>query len=432
MSARGSSGARGARPAYSAEEIEKALLFGKVCGYRTYSKTHMRLCADSHVREALGFTRSNAQKKASRYQTGVPSRATICRHLKRFGHERRGDAWDKLALDMLRDFHVANFPEMQEEMRVSNTDGTAIKTHYTAPIFDRKTGELINAKRVTCWDGGYKAMDAGDDRSGAGWNLIPFLTHTSVPWAWSLPKMQDGESTVATEIALNEAAAVMALIPMERRKLGVMTADSNFRGKHLRRALREIGMIDNIHTVSHKRASRDRAEDFRADQHHIEGYPNWFTDGHRQLYCACGNGYTFARAKLRSKGRAVARVEGSCTNCGSITVTSGKWKLAANPRRWKKVNLADPLDVAEADPLMGNPLTFDDPLSNAFGNRRFWHCEGLFGTLWKRWRLGDKRWFRTVHQAEAEIGMVFSIIHVVAMEQRRRKELLALAPPGSP
>jgi hypothetical protein len=415
---------RGGRPVYTAEDIEKALLFQKVCGYRTYKKAHMHLCADLRTREALGFTRPNS-KKATRFADGVPSRATISRHLRRFGAERRGDAWDKLAR-LLRDFHVANFPEMQEEMRVSNTDGTAIKTHYVTPIIDPNTGEIENAESVTCWDGGYMPSSAGESKSGRGWNLIPFLTHTGVPWSWSLTKIHESEPVNAALLTSGEAQAVLALIP--ERKLGIVTADGAFSSPNFRIALRAAGFIENIHPVSHRRESEERAEKFRNKKTPIEGFPNWFADGHRQIECACKKGHTFARFKMNNKNEAICRVEGACAKCGSITITSGMWRLAKNPARWVRVDPSNPDE--EPDYLFGNPFTFDDPLANQFGSRRFGHCEGMFGVLWKRWRLGEKRWFRTVHQARAEVGMVFSIIHVVTMEQRRRKG--ALAPPGTP
>jgi hypothetical protein len=421
-------GKPGGRPAYSAEEIEKALLFQKVCGYRTYKKAHMHLCADLKSREMLGFTRANA-KAATRYATGVPSRATVSRHLRRFGHERRGAAWDALAR-LLRDFHVVNFPEMQEEMRVTNVDGSRFRTHHTTPLINPKTGVIENADDVTCWDGGHLPPSAGERKCGNGWKLLPFASHTSIPWAWpALPPMiHKSEVTEAINLVFEDVKDVLALIP--ERKLGLITMDGGFTSQHLREVIREIGFIENCHPVSHRKQSEERAAEFREKRIPIEGYPHWFADGHRQLHCGCGEGHLFSRTEMNRKGKTICRVEGACKTCGSITITSGKWKLAKNPTHCARVDPSNPDE--EPDFLFGNPFTFDDPLANQFGNRRFGHNEGLFGTLWKRWRFGEKRWYRTVYQAQAEIGMVFSIIHVVAMEQRTRKEQLTLAPPGTP
>jgi hypothetical protein len=418
--------ARGGKPAYSAEEIEKALLYGKVKGFRTYIKTHAYLCADRYAREALGFTRPN-HKKAVRFQDGVPSRATVSRHLRRFGKQRRADMWDKF-WRLLRDRHVIDFPEMLEEMLESYLDGTILPTHYTCPIYDPVTGELVNEDDITCPDGGYRGKDAGEGKSGHGWNKIPLLTRTGVPWAEVLPKIHESEKTEAAKLLMTEARQVLDLVP--ERKLGVGTADGGFDSPNVRRAFREIGFIENIHTVSHKEDSKPRAASERKRRIPIEGYPNWFSDGHRQLVCKCGEGKTFRRVPpLSKKGKATCRVEGRCKNCGAITITSGAWRLHKNSTEWTRVNPKDPKAVAKADLLFGNPLTFDDPIANAYGNGRFGRNEGMFGTVWKRWRLGHKRWYRTVHDYRAEIGMIYSIIHVVAMEQRRRKVELELPDP---
>lgn len=417
---------RGGQPAYSAEDIEKALLFGKVMGFRTYKKTHAFLCADRYARQALGFTRAN-HKKAVRFEDGVPSRATVSRHLRRIGKERRGDAWDTL-WRKLRDRHVIDFPEMQEEIRDSYLDGSAFKTHYTCPIIDPKTGEVINEDDVTCPDGGYMGKEAGEDKSGHGWNMIPPLTRTAVPWALTLPKIHESEKVEATKLAASEMRAVLDLIP--DRKIGVLTADGGFNSPELRRELREMGVVENIHNVSHRKESEARAAALRKKRIPIEGHPTWFSDGHHQLVCKCGEAKIFRRVPPRKKGgRAVTRVEGRCKNCGSMSITSGLWRLHKNSTEWTRVNPSNPKDVAKADLLFGNPLTFDDPLANEYGNGRFGRNEGMFGTLWKRWRLGEKRWYRSAHDARSEIGMIFTIIHVVAMEQRRRKVALGLPEP---
>jgi transposase len=418
-------GRSGSRPAYSAEEIEKALLFGKICGFRTYKKTYLKLCADKKAREMLGFTRPNA-KAATRHEDGVPSPATVSRHLARFSHGRRAKTWDRLAR-ALRDFHVANFPEMQEEMRVSYIDGSRRATYYTTPKINPKTGEIVNADKVQCWDGGFMPWDAGEKKWGNGWKEIPLISASGVPWAWpeDLPKIHEGEVTLATQIARTDAKEVVALL--DDQKLGIVTADTAFTGEAFRSALREIGFVENIHTVSHKIESEQRAEAYRGRKIPIDEYPNWFADGHRQLSCACGQGHTFSRFSITKDKRAVAQVEGSCKSCGSITITSGLWKFAKNPDRFTRIDPKN--DAEEPDYLFGNPLTFDNPLASKFGWCRFGHNEGLFGTLWKRFRLGEKRWYRHAGQMQAEIGMIYSIIHVAAMEQRRRKQALAFDGP---
>ncbi|MCP9486544.1 MAG: hypothetical protein MSC30_11830 [Gaiellaceae bacterium MAG52_C11] len=424
-------GGRGGTPVYSAEDIEKALLFQRVCGYRTYKKAHMRLNADRRTREALGFDRANA-KKATRYADGVPSQATVSRHLQRFGKERRGDAWDELART-LRDFHVANFPEMQEEMLVAQGDGTAVKTHYTTPIINPKTGKVTNEASVTCPDGGYMPPSAGPDKSGNGWNALPISTHSSVPFVWALPKIHESEPVEATKLVRDELIGRVLPLLGPDRKIGVITFDGAFASPTLRKELRAAGWAENIHHVSHRKESEDRAAKERARRYPIEGYEGkWFSDGHRQLLCACGQGTTRGRFKFRKDMSVACWVEGACDTCGPISITSGKWRLAKNPSRWVRVDPSNPKE--DPDLLFGNSLTFDDELSRQFGDRRFGHNEGFHGSaLWRRFRITtEKRWFRTVHDARADIGICFSIIHTVAMEQRRRKRAaLAASPPGT-
>lgn len=421
---------RGETARYSAEDIEKALLFQRVCGFKGYKEAHKELCgADSEARETLGFTGGPNRKKATRYLDGVPSRSTISRHLRRFGKERRGDAWDAVARAQ-RDLHLANFPEMRKEAEIAAIDGTSLLTHRTTPIIDPKTGEVVNADKVTCWDGGYVPASAGEHKSGNGWNLIPVTTSTGIPLAWSLPKLHESEPLQATLLVAEQFKDEVVPLLDPDRGIGVVTADGAFHSAPLRLALRSVGYVENIHHVSHADSpkSRKRASAERARRVPIENFPNWFADGHRQLVCACGKGLTFGRYDKLKDGRISVRVEGACFTCGSISITSGKWRLAQNPSRYVEVDPSNPAE--EPDYLFGNPLTYDSKLAAEYGKKRFAHCEGFYGTLANRWGLiKGKRWFETVHEARADVGIIFSIIHVLAMEQRQRAAL-ASAPPG--
>jgi hypothetical protein len=69
---------------------------------------------------------------------------------------------------------------------------------------------------------------------------------------------------------------------------------------------------------------------------------------------------------------------------------------------------------------MGNPLTFNDPIAQEYGRRRFGHNEGFHGALQSRFGLiKDKRWFRRPDEARIATSMVFIAMHLLAMEQRR-------------
>lgn len=418
---------RGGHAVYSAEQIEMALAYQRAAGLLTYKAAYEKLCgADSEARETLGFTQPN-HKRATRNLDGVPSPAAVSRHLKRFGAERRGDAWDALAR-AYRDYHLANFPEMRAESKIAHIDGTGIKIPYTAPIIDPKTDMIINAKSVTAPDAGYLPPSAGEAKAGHGWNLIPISTSSGVPLAWSLPKLHESESVEATKLVLGEFAE--SVIPHLDREgeIGVACADGAFAAPELRLALRSVGYIENIHNVSHGDSDkiRRRAAEQTELRIPIENHPTWFANGHRELVCACGEGIAAGRFRRLKSGRISPSVEGECPNCGSISITSGEWKKVQNPTQYVEIDPSNPDE--EPDYLFGNRLTYNHPLSSVYGNHRRGHGEGLYGTLSTRFKLiENKRKFRTVHHARAEVGVVFSLIHVLAMEQRKRKAQAAPA-----
>lgn len=87
----------------------------------------------------------------------------------------------------------------------------------------------------------------------------------------------------------------------------------------------------------------------------------------------------------------------------------------------------------DADWVFGNPLTFNDPVAGQYGRHRWATHEGMNGSqLTQRFGLlRSKRWFRRQSQAELEVAMVFSILHVLAIEgEKRRPKVQAL--PGPP
>lgn len=99
---------------------------------------------------------------------------------------------------------------------------------------------------------------------------------------------------------------------------------------------------------------------------------------------------------------------------------SGLWRLSDNTKFVKC--LPDEHDEAEWD--FGNPLTFDDPLSNAYGRHRFNGQEGAFGSQFTQ-RFGllkNKRWFYRQSQVDLEVAAVVTITHALSLERWRRKE----------
>lgn len=212
----------------------------------------------------------------------------------------------------------------------------------------------------------------------------------------------------------------------------MLSADSAFVHKPFRQAARDAGIIENVQEVSHasQRASTTE-EEARADRAvlDIKDYPNWYANGHRELQCRCGQAHTFRRFELQA-GRAVARVEARCKNCGDITITSGKWKTVRDTRRPKadpggqqklvRVQLGDGDDVI--DWAFGNPLTFHDPLALEYGQERFGIGEGFHGVAVKRYKLlKTKGYYRSKTQAELHALMVFCTMHGQTMRERERR-----------
>jgi len=124
------------------------------------------------------------------------------------------------------------------------------------------------------------------------------------------------------------------------------------------------------------------------------------------------------RAEKKNDGEAVPRLEGSCPNCGSITLTAGEWRTFNSSKAVAKANSGEEGNI---DWRIGNPLTFNDLLSETYGSARFGHNEGFHGALVTRFGLlKEKAWYRDRRQAERDLLQVFCAMHALAMEQRRR------------
>ncbi|MGD0165914.1 MAG: hypothetical protein ABSC51_01295 [Gaiellaceae bacterium] len=435
---------RGVKFAYASEELELVLLFGRACGHTTYKKTRATLAGDdSRPRQILGFDKPRLAKtqppkahKTLCHLDGVPSGATMSRHKKRFSDEKRAEIWMEIER-RLRIEHLKT-PELQEEALLLNLDGSDVLTHYRAERTSKERGEEFepaeeidgarfqrvsgHRRKVTCLDGGFRGVKPGSTHpSGDGWNLLMISSSSGVPIAWRLVPIQSSEKDTALDLVKKEFASEAA--PYLRGKLRVLSADGAFHKPELRGWLRKYGILENIHLASHATKSEKRAETLRESWHPIEGYPNWQANNHREIRCRCGKSVA-KRVYLDGSGYAIARSEGKCPKCGSISVRSGDWRLTDHFVRCSPDEL-----LGKRDWAFGNPLTFFDRNSKAYGNARFGHNEGLHGTLSNRFALiRNKRWFRKLAQAQIETAMTFALIQALALEQRRRaKEPVALA-----
>jgi hypothetical protein len=204
-------------------------------------------------------------------------------------------------------------------------------------------------------------------------------------------------------------------------ELRVLTTDAAFHSQETRRALRGAGIIENTHLSSHanRDSSKTSASSRTKKRYQIDGYPNWFATGHRELVCACEQGKTTRVAEIGTDGRATVRIKGECDQCKSILITSGLWRLSKS----RKFVKCTPNERDAAEFSFGNPLTFHDTLAKQYGEGRFNGQEGAFGSQFtQRFRLlKDKRWFYRQSQVDLEVAAVITITHALSLERYRRK-----------
>lgn len=414
------------KPLYTSEELESVLLYQRICGYSSYKRARNAIAGDrEEARRLLGFDRPrNRGRRVVKLRDGVPSEATVSRHRARLGEHRRKDLYEEVEAQLLAE-HL-EFDALKEEARELNVDGTSVNTHYTGPIIDPTDGRVVNDRRITAPDAGYVPWTAGPDKSGHGWCALNLVTATGIPLVRIVAPINTPEPDLALQALERFRERVLPHVANDG--LTVLSGDGAFSAPDLRAAVRKLGIVENIHHASHgdSPATRKNVATRDAERIPITGYKDWFANGHRELKCACGQGTTFRRFARDRQGHVVTRVEGTCENCGSITITSGDWRRARNPRRWVRI---DPRNQNEKpDYSMGNPLTYHDPVSREYGRRRFGHNEGFHGALQTRFGLiKDKRWFRRQVQVETEFAIAGCVMHVVAMHQRRQAAATAAA-----
>lgn len=114
---------KGPKPAYSSEELERAVLFQKLAGVATYREARTILASDREQlsREVLGFDKSRKRYGRGialvKSLDGVPSEVTVWRHLQRWGLERHIAAYAAFFQRLLSEHSLD--PDFQAEARVS-------------------------------------------------------------------------------------------------------------------------------------------------------------------------------------------------------------------------------------------------------------------------------------------------------------------------
>jgi len=443
----------GPAPSYSSEELEACLLFQRLAGASTYGKARALLAGDrcEQDRAALGFDKHRKRVgrclrlvKSSDY---VPSESTVWRHKSRFGLDRHAAAYEVLFEALVRE-HFEEFPELADEAQLVHWDGSALLSHYTS--FERTKRRKDGTKEVkppTLTGGGFMPRTVDNSgKDGHGFCMVAAVTQTGLPLATRLvplAKTGEGEAETARHLLENDWRRVVAPYLCEDQ-VRVMAGDGHYSGGLMREAFHRAGFVPNTHTVSHAKRDRsvENAEDRRAAKLEIRGHENWHLNGLFDLFCKCGKGKTYRRVGKKKSGafvvdpttgkprevpEAVARLEGECSTCGRISLTAGQWRMYNNSKGVAKVL---PGEKHEIDWRVGNPLTFDDPVSKRYGRARYGHGEGFHGTLVTRFGLlREKAWYRDRRQAERDVMQVFCAMHSIAKHQRR---LAAHGAPGAP
>lgn len=430
---------RGPTPAYTSAELEAAVLFQKLAGVPTYREARNLLAGDreADTRQLLGFDKPRRRVgraiRLVKSLDGVPCETTIWKHLQRWGLGRHIEAYEAL-FALLVSEHLAD-PDMRQEARTLNIDGSVVRSHYTSfERLDRKTGEI---KPPTLDGGGFMARTkTNTGKDGHGFNMVAVSTSTGLPLAYRItPLAKKGHGEADTALGLFGDQWAQQVQPHLDPEAIVLTGDAAYKKQELRAELRAHGILENCHAVSHGHSETNKRNErrVRAREFQIEDYPNWRANGHREIYCRCGDYKLAKRISLGKNGEVISRVEGECKNtCGRITITSGRWRVAEHPLRFVRCL---PGEEHEADWSFGNPLTFHDPLARQYGKNRFGHGEGFHGHLQTRFGLlKHKAWYSRREQAELDFLIVFSAMHALAIEQRARARAAAAAeatgPPG--
>jgi len=433
---------RGRKPSFHALDYWRLEMLRRVIASHSTQDTRDWLTTDKakRTRELLGFDQPRVHYggRARKWMEGIPSDGWMSDFRTKWLPEAElAQLMEQLECWALTE-KMTTLPGMREGCQTLYADGSKLETHATPPKYDENK-VLVNEWRTDRHGNrvrGFTAPEAGyispqecgsPDHSGAGWNIVfvmsskgTVLGHRNVP-------MHTGEIPTLTELVPEIGQTLDVLGEPELR---VLTTDAGFHSQTTRKALREIGVLENTHlsSASNAPSTQKSAEKRTLNRFKIDGYPKWRATGDREIVCECGQGKTSRLAGLDPKtGKARARIKGECSDCGSILITSGLWRLS--PSRGFVKCLPHEHDRAEWN--FGNPLTFTDPLAIQYGRRRFNSQEGAFGSQFtQRFKLlKSKRWFYRQTQVNLEVSAVITITHALSLERHRRMRLMTGAAP---
>lgn len=413
----------GMKARWRAVQLESVLLYRRIAGLEDVKLAWTELKADPKARLMLGLGEQ------------VPSRPTLTRYLQRWTHRERAELYRELDRRLRQ--RVMQLPGMDQECRIMGMDGSQHGTHYTPPIpeIDKKgnnTGVIVNAGSVTAPSAGY--VGGYHAKSGQGWQMVGLFSEHGTLLAWDISALNESEKPAAERVLKSYEREILP--HRGQGTLSVLTADGGFNSHAIRQQAQAMRIVPNIHKASHKQvpglpdeetenaAERNRRWwTFEHPKH--KHYSNWKANGHGELRCICGQGKTKRVFEISPKTRRLTiATKGCCASCGNVRITAGKWSKARRPNRYVPAYRGD-----QADPSVGNSLTFNDPLSRIYGEDRFGFNESVHATINKRFGLlADKSWMRDISEVEAEFAIAASAISVLLLERQARSVATPEAP----
>jgi hypothetical protein len=407
---------------WSALQLESVLVYRRVAGLEDVKRTCERLLCDEEARQLLGLGEKS------------PSRATITRYIRQhFDEAKRAELC--LELDRRLRQRVYQLPGFDEEARILGMDGSQHGTHFTAPIPQvnkkgKTTRKFVNADIPKGAPGAITAETAGyvgghHPKSGKGWQLLGLWTEHGTLVGWDISPLNESEKLAAERVLTSYEEEVL---PHRSDALTVCTADGGFNSDKLRAQLQNSGIVPNIHKASHKTISgleseqtenaSQRNKTWRYFEHPGKPhYANWKANGHGELRCSCehhNKKKVFTTGKTRKRSIAT---KGECETCGNVTITVGQWRSGRN-NKWVRCYRNN-----QADLTLGNPLTFNDELSRAYGEDRYGFGESVHATMKRRFGLlKDASWMRDITQVKTEFAITASAISVLLLERDARRQ----------
>ncbi|MGZ5323278.1 MAG: hypothetical protein ACXWZ3_04270 [Solirubrobacterales bacterium] len=343
---------------WTSEQLEAVLVYRRVSGLSTVKRTRERLHFDREAQSILGFDQ------------GIPSEATMTRYLtKHFDPDERAELYRELDRRLRQ--RVTELPDFDQETRKLGLDGSQHPTHYTPPIPEadqngKLTGRIRNADFAKGQPGAITAPDAGlvggdNPKSGRGWQFVGLFSEHGTLLGWDISALNLPERAAAERVLKTYEKEILPRRGNET--VSVCTADGGFSSPTLRRQMQELRIVPNIHKASHGDAERSKRHAARRSNQWIPfnhpskpHYKNWQANLHGELRCSCGQGATERIFNVGPTGNLGIATRGSCTTCGKVTITAGKWRRARD--RLLRVLVCHPslgASRSEVESFLGRP-----------------------------------------------------------------------------